>query len=264
MLAGKRAELRRVLAPRLWRVGGEKGRALIDAALSDPDASTRAGAMLSLALSQEHGKDEKTERFLEGLSDPDEFVRINAASSLRELGASLGGHADALCAAYDRNLTAMETLAALMLLAEAGAACLQEPVERLLKHPSSASMGAAIEAVRIGLDTGAVTVTDELRAGLGHCAVGGYVVLSRRAVQGVRRFGADHARRPPRQADRAPVRHEPRVRPRRRPDAARRPDRGGSRHGPPGSEMRPVHRRRGPAVLRCRPRRPGSPAASPR
>jgi len=178
MLTGKRVELRRALAPRLWHIEGEQGRALIDAALSDADASTRAHAMLALGLSQAFDKGDKVERFLEGIADSDEFVRINAASGLRTLGVPLDAHVDALCAAYERNLTAMETLAALMLLAEAGATCLQEPVERLLMHPSSASMGAAIESVRIGLDTGAVTLTEKLRSGLGHCATGSYLILS--------------------------------------------------------------------------------------
>ena len=178
MLSGKRVELRRALAPRLWRVEDEQGRALLDVALADADASTRSGAVLSLALSPAFEEGEKAERFLRALSDPDEFVRINAAAGLRDLDVSLSEHADALCAAYDRSLTSMETLAALMLLAEAGATCLQEPAERLLLHPSGASMGAAIEAVRIGLDTGALKLTDKLRSGLGHCAAGSYLMLS--------------------------------------------------------------------------------------
>jgi HEAT repeat protein len=178
MLAGKRVRLRRVLAPRLWHLEPEKGRELIDVALADPDPSTRAGATLSLFRAPGFDAAEKVDRFVEKLSDPDEFVRINAAAGLRDLGVPLGEHSGALCDAFRRDLTAMETLAAMMLLAEAGATCLQQPAERLLRHPSSAAMGAAIEAVRIGLDTGAVTLTDGLRAGLGQCATGSYLVLS--------------------------------------------------------------------------------------
>lgn len=175
MMGGKIPRLRRVLAPRLHHLGTE-GIGMLDAALSDPDAMTRALAVLSLGLTEVLSGEEKRTRYLAALVDPDEFVRINAAAGLRELGP--GVDVDVLCKAYERDLTAMETLSALMILAEHGAPCLQPHVERLLLHPSSASMGGAIEAVRIGIGTGAVQLTDKVRLGLGTCAQGHYYLFS--------------------------------------------------------------------------------------
>jgi HEAT repeat protein len=171
MMVHDTTAVRAAVAPLLWHVAGEEGRALIATALADDDAMVRALAVLSLDLSSAFDDASKVDLCLEALADPDELVRINAAAALRARASRLEDRTERLCDAYDRNMTGMEMISGVLLLAEAGAPCLSDRLERLVFAPSAASRAVVFEGVRIGRSTGAVELTDRLRAGLGACAV---------------------------------------------------------------------------------------------
>lgn len=170
MQAKAHRSARRVIAERLWHVQGHQGEEMIRTALADSDAEVRLLAVNSVQLSGAFPDDRRADLFVEMLSDSHEFVRINAAAALRAEVTSLSVHREHLCAIYDRPLTQMEMVSAMLLLADAGAPCLTHRLERLVHAPGHGPRSMVIEAVRLGVASGAVTLTEKMRAGLGQCA----------------------------------------------------------------------------------------------
>ncbi len=170
MLISDRPHVRRAIAARLLAARGAAGADLQAEAMRDDDASVRALAVLSMAQGDAVADDRKVDLLFEALSDGDEIVRIDAAASLREHAPALAGRRDELCSLYDRSLSDLEMIAAMLLLADVGASCLQGRLERLVLVPGTGPRAIVLEAVTIGRSTGAVTLTERLRAGLGQCA----------------------------------------------------------------------------------------------